>query len=79
MNNILVISSYDNGYAFSIQYGNYKLQYDYCDKIDDEIAIICYKYMSNDKELIKRLKEININPDYIIICIDGDIDIIPRP
>ena len=78
MNNILVISSYDGGYAFSIQYGYYKLQYDYCDKIDDEIANICYKYMFNDKELIEKLKEINVNPNFIIICVDGGINIL-RP
>lgn len=76
MNNILVISSYDNGYVFSIQYGNYKLKYDYFDKIDDEIAKICYKYISNDKELIEKLKEINIKPDCIIICEDGYIHIL---
>lgn len=78
MNNILVISLYDNGYSYSIQYGNYKLRYDYFDRIDDEIAKICYKYASNDKKLIEKLKEININPEYIIICEDGNINIL-RP
>lgn len=81
MNNILVISSYDNGYMFTVQYGKYRVQNDYYDIADDELLNICYKYMSNDKNLIEKLKEININPDYIIICIDGTINVIsvPRP